>query len=1272
MGKPTERSSSFDFVLPLISTVKQSIPSKELINRLSILQDKLSILDDNEIDLNDLKSIKQDLINPKLLHNTNASVQAIVSCCVSDILRIFAPNAPYTSQELSDLFQVFFKQFSKLTINSKDKYSLYPRYLYLLKRIAETKSIVLIAELPDAETLIEELFDTIYELSTKQNFPRELEGIVTDILSEIIAEAEIIPHNVMKLILNKFLKHIESNLVGTNITSPEFKFSLIVCENNIDKLSRIIAQYFSEILYPNTTNSEEKPADSMDKLNVIHRLSIQLWKYLPQLLSSVMALLDDELNADNDTIRILATETIGQMLGSINYSTSPQFKVNFFTIHKTTWQLWIKKIYDVNQQVRCKWVEQLPNILINNTYLTNKINEVISSSAYKCLLDTEEKVREAACSAIQTIPFNRFVDGIASKEIIEAFFQLIREKHSDIRETSIEIVSSIYIKSTELEEEGRELDCDPEIKKLILTIPNQVLSLIYINKNNISSAVDFAIFERLLPINEIGTDKRVDRIIKLHSNLDQKGKEAFIAINKRQQQVSQVIKTFLDTIELYNQTDSDKENNDEESDKKSIVMKLDKIINWFCVSFPEGYNTYACLERFYKLNRARFFNLIRICISSESDFGTIKNSMKELITKLSDPANIRLENEGKSTITTKDMLYNIKLLVYRGSPVIFNRSNVEKLIEYTKNLDNATIANELLEQISLINPDVFKYHLRSLIDLVVGESNESKANLLKTIYHFIKKYQDLYPQEISFNESLKRLAINGTPKEAKYDIKIIGLSNTKEILTASIITSIYPLDEKSSQFATHLSSLAEIFLIDRYAIIDKESDLTPFIIKEIFLQNRNINREEIDDKKEWINEEEIEHSQYSNLNEKLIAIRLFVNNLKSYAENDNEINTDEAKEKALPVIKLLMSFIGNNGEIVSKTHQSYPTPEPFKSKLRLTAGEYLLKLAKIPIYSETLTTSSIIRLTFLINDENYQVRARFLNNLQKKINNELISERFLSLMFFSAIEPNAALKNNVTMWLQSMFKRAESKHNIKFEKTLIRLIHTISHHEQFISLLEAENEENIIKAYTFASNFVIYYVNLIAKSENISLLYYLASRVKQFRDATISPSDYDAEDFENLSSKVSRLYKVSELSQLILKEYSDSKNWIIQTWPGKITLPIDLYTPMSSSKEAQSVVTKIFIPENIQIGLVGHIKKRLGGDNKRKAESNYITPAKKQKSNKSTSKSRTSKPVKKAKKIVEEPSEPIRKSSRTTSKISYKDQLESGDEEEEKDDEDEF
>ena len=236
---------------------------------------------------------QSDLINKKLLCHANAGVQAYVCCALADVLRITAPNAPFTASQLSELFRGFFRQFKRLA-DSENAY--FHQQCYILKRLAEVRSIILITDLPDSEQLVELAFDTFYSLATK-DFPTKIEPLAGDILAEIVSEAEVISQKVLKLILNKFLTANDSTSISAITTNTAYNFSIQICELNLDRMSRLVAQYFSELLYDssNTQTADlgketEKYSNAHSNLHKIHNLSVQIWKSIPELLSSVMGL----------------------------------------------------------------------------------------------------------------------------------------------------------------------------------------------------------------------------------------------------------------------------------------------------------------------------------------------------------------------------------------------------------------------------------------------------------------------------------------------------------------------------------------------------------------------------------------------------------------------------------------------------------------------------------------------------------------------------------------------------------------------------------------------------------------------------------------------------------------------------------------------------------------------------------------------------------------------------------------------------------------------
>ena len=75
--------------------------------------------------------------------------------------------------------------------------------------------------------------------------------------------------------------------------------------------------------------------------------------------------------------------------------------------------------------------------------------------------------------------------------------------------------------------------------------------------------------------------------------------------------------------------------------------------------------------------------------------------------------------------------------------------------------------------------------------------------------------------------------------------------------------------------------------------------------------------------------------------------------------------------------------------------------------------------------------------------------------------------------------------------------------------------------------------------------------------ENVSLLYALAGKVKTVKDR-------DAAYSKNL-------YTVSELAQHIIQARTRTHSWTIESYPGKISMPAELFRPLAGAEDVQKV-----------------------------------------------------------------------------------------------------
>jgi sister-chromatid-cohesion protein PDS5 len=78
----------------------RSIALTELLRRLKDLRDELETIEQEECDKASFTHTAQELCSPNLLAHKDPGVRALSCCCVADILRLCAPDAPFTETQL--------------------------------------------------------------------------------------------------------------------------------------------------------------------------------------------------------------------------------------------------------------------------------------------------------------------------------------------------------------------------------------------------------------------------------------------------------------------------------------------------------------------------------------------------------------------------------------------------------------------------------------------------------------------------------------------------------------------------------------------------------------------------------------------------------------------------------------------------------------------------------------------------------------------------------------------------------------------------------------------------------------------------------------------------------------------------------------------------------------------------------------------------------------------------------------------------------------------
>ena len=91
---------ALQFDEPLSWRAGKSISITELLRRLQALAKEMRAMEQEEVDKGSFNRVAAELVSSNLLGHKDKGVRAWTACCLVDILRVCAPDAPFTGPQL--------------------------------------------------------------------------------------------------------------------------------------------------------------------------------------------------------------------------------------------------------------------------------------------------------------------------------------------------------------------------------------------------------------------------------------------------------------------------------------------------------------------------------------------------------------------------------------------------------------------------------------------------------------------------------------------------------------------------------------------------------------------------------------------------------------------------------------------------------------------------------------------------------------------------------------------------------------------------------------------------------------------------------------------------------------------------------------------------------------------------------------------------------------------------------------------------------------------
>lgn len=455
------------------------------------------------------------------------------------------------------------------------------QHIYVLNSLAEVKSIVLMTDLDHPDSLIVPLFTTCFDIvsgsskaSTGEEIAKNVEFDMTRLLVTVIDESPVLAPEVVDVIVAQFLRVDPRALEnpsrrGRKTDTPldakqgtlllkdypsAYNMSKAICQACPERMTSHISQYFNNVIIDASTpgagmngssklshrrqtiDDSDEEGEDFKELSKAHRLIRELWRACPEVLQNVIPQLEAELSAESVSLRLLATQTIGDLTAGIGvagppppppmdpaayppvslveYSQvmpppsvllTPMSPKPFSQAHSSTYDSFLSRRLDKSASVRAAWATVVGRILLTaagGSGLSEGEERTLIRNLATMLRDADETVRVAAVDAVGTFGLSHVVyklgfnGGFSTENSTLAILaERVKDRKSQVREHAMKTLARMWaVAAGEIEQNNE------QVVSLLKDGPSRIFDAYYTNDPDIHVMIDKVLFELLIPL----------------------------------------------------------------------------------------------------------------------------------------------------------------------------------------------------------------------------------------------------------------------------------------------------------------------------------------------------------------------------------------------------------------------------------------------------------------------------------------------------------------------------------------------------------------------------------------------------------------------------------------------------------------------------------------------------------------------------------------------------------------------------------------------------
>uniref|UniRef100_A0A673NFB1 Sister chromatid cohesion protein PDS5 homolog B n=1 Tax=Sinocyclocheilus rhinocerous TaxID=307959 RepID=A0A673NFB1_9TELE len=469
---------------PGVKEISDKISKEEMVRRLKMVVKTFMDMDqDSEEEKELYLNLALHLASDFFLKHPDKDVRLLVACCLADIFRIYAPEAPYTSPDkLKDIFMFITRQLKGLEDTKSAQFN---RYFYLLENIAWVKSYNICFELEDSNEIFTQLYRTLFQV-INNGHNQKVHMHMVDLMSSIVCEGDSVSQELLDTVL--------VNLVPAhkNLNKQAYDLAKALLKRTAQAIEPYITNFFNQVLMLGKTSVSDLSEHVFD-------LILELYNIDSHLLLSVLPQLEFKLKSNDNDERLQVVKLLAKMFGAKDSELASQ--------NKPLWQCYLGRFNDIHVPVRLECVKFASHCLMNHPDLAKDLTEYLKVRSH----DPEEAIRHDVIVSIVTASKKDL--SLVNDHLLNFVKERTLDKRWRVRKEAMMGLAQIYKKYTLQAEAGK------EAAKQISWIKDKLLHIYYQNSIDDRLLVERIFAQYLVPHN-LETTERMKCLYYLYATLD--------------------------------------------------------------------------------------------------------------------------------------------------------------------------------------------------------------------------------------------------------------------------------------------------------------------------------------------------------------------------------------------------------------------------------------------------------------------------------------------------------------------------------------------------------------------------------------------------------------------------------------------------------------------------------------------------------------------------------------------------------------------------------